>query len=336
MTLKTWLPVAAAAIVCLAGGPATAQSFTMKLAGATMNEPSHDYLKLYKEKIEARTGGRIKGEVYPGAQLGGFPRMIESVQLGTLELYTGPPGFLRGIDPRVQVLDAPGLFDSFEHAQKTLTDPRFREQFLNLTAAKGLTGATLYMYGPTGYPTLSPVRKLEDFRGKKFRVLATKVEIAVMAQVGATGVPIDMAEVLPALQNKVIDGVRSNIAVTGAQKFFTIAKYITNVKDSWIALAGYASTVWLDKLPADLRKTVLDVGKELDDETYKLAVEFDKGAVKLWQDNGAEVIELPAADQAEFMRRARAVAEEILGGDPALKDFYTLFREVADSHRKKG
>ena len=138
---------------------------TMKMTGIAVNDPAHEYMKQYAPKIEARTGGRIKVEIYPGAQLGGFPQMVQGVTLGTLEFFMGPPGFLRGLDARVQVADAPGFFTDMAHAQRALTDPRFRDKYLDLTVAKGVKGITLYNVGPTSYASNTPMRKLEDFRG---------------------------------------------------------------------------------------------------------------------------------------------------------------------------
>ena len=328
--------VALAAALALPAAALAQQPFTMKLGGIAVGDPSHEYLKLFKEKIEAKSGGRIKGETYPGAQLGGFPRMIEGVQLGTIELYMGPPGMQRGLDVRMQVVEAPGLFDNMEHGQKTITDPRFRDKFAEINTAKGLKGITFYNYGPSAYASTSPLRKLDDFKGKKFRVLATKVEIEAMNRLGATGVPMDFSEVLPALQSKVLDGIRSNIVVMGAGKYFTITKYITDVQDSMIPIGGWVSTQWLNKLPADLQQMVLDTGREMEDIVYKICLDYDNRAAQLWKDNGAEVIKLSPADQAEFMRRFRSVADEVMGTDPALKELYNLYKEVAESHRKKG
>jgi TRAP-type C4-dicarboxylate transport system substrate-binding protein len=333
--MKQWSPLMAVGTLMLAMAPASAQTFTMKMSGIAINDPSHEHMKLYKDLIEQRSSGRIKAEIYPGAQLGGFPRMIEGLQLGTLEFYTGPPAFQRGLDPRMQVVDAPGLFENAAHGQKTVTDPRFRDKFLDLTTSKGLKGVTIYNWGPTQYASNSPLRKLDDFKGKKFRVLASKVEIEVMNRVGATGVPMDFTEVLPSLQNKTLDGVRSSIVVMGAAKFFSVTKYITTVNDTMVPLGAWVSVAWFDKLPADLQKIVTDAGREMDEAVYKLCLEFDSRAVQLWKDNGAEVIALPQADQAEFMRRVRTVADDVPGGDPALKDMYNLYKDVAESHRTK-
>jgi len=316
--------------------PASAQeAITMKLTGIAINDPAHHYMSRFKEKIEARTNGRIKAEVYPGAQLGGFPQMIQGAQLGTIEFFIAPPGFLRGLDPRVQVGDAPGLFQDMEHAQRTLTDPRFHDKFLELTAPKGIKGLMIFNVGPTAYASSSPIRKLDDFRGKKFRVLASRVEIESMNRVGATGVPLDFAEVVAALQSKTLDGARSSVVVMAPMKFFGSAKYLTTVNDTMIPVGGYVSVPWLDKLPADLRTAVIETAKIDEDWVFRDSVNANDYMLKVWRDGGGEVLELPPADQAEFMRRVSAVADEVYGKDPVLGEMYQLYKQVAESHRKK-
>ena len=50
------------------------------------------------------------------------------------------------------------------------------------------------------------IEKVDDFKGKKLRVNATAAERAKMRQLGASAVPMDLAEVIPGLQQGVIDG----------------------------------------------------------------------------------------------------------------------------------
>ena len=76
MRISFWLPMTAAGVAlasCLATS-ALAQSFVMKFGTATVNDPQHEYIKIYKEEIEQRSGGRIKVEIYPQSQLGPIPR----------------------------------------------------------------------------------------------------------------------------------------------------------------------------------------------------------------------------------------------------------------------
>jgi TRAP-type C4-dicarboxylate transport system substrate-binding protein len=315
--------------------PAAAQPYTMKLAIVVINDPLWEYIKEYKNRIEAKTNGQIKAELYPAAQLGGIPRLVEGVQLGTIEMFATPPAFFKGADTRFQVTDAPGLFDDISHAHRTLADPKFRDVYLNVGEAKGVKGVSMWMYGATSYASSAPIRNLDDFKGKKIRALATSIERGILAKFGAAGIPMDFAEVLGALQNKTLDGARSSIVVMGASKFFTVTKFITVVNDTMIPCAGMVSTAFLTKLPANLRQAVEEVGRDMEPYMLDVALRFGADGEKLWRDNGAEIIRLSAADQAEFMKRARAVGEEVLNSDAQLKPLYDVLKERAEFHRKK-
>ena len=59
------LPITAASIAfasCVAT-TALAQSFVMKFGTATVNDPQHEYIKIFKEEIESRSGGRLMPNV---------------------------------------------------------------------------------------------------------------------------------------------------------------------------------------------------------------------------------------------------------------------------------
>src|SRR6266852_8806325 len=113
--------------IVAAGGLATtaasAQQFTMKLSQPTINDVVHEYYKVLKAGVEQRSGGRIKLEIYPANQLGQLPAVVEGVALGTIEIGAAANGFWVSLEPRFQVLDAPGLFDDITHGYKVLTDP---------------------------------------------------------------------------------------------------------------------------------------------------------------------------------------------------------------------
>lgn len=314
---------------------AGAQPYTMKLATIAIDDPLWEYVKEFKSRIEARSRGQIKAELYPSSRLGGVAPTADGVLLGTVELFAAPPSFFKRADPRFQVTDAPGLFEDIAHAQRTLTDPAFRNPYLAIGEAKGVSGMSLWTYGPTSYATLVPVRTLEAFKGMKIRVLATSIERGIMAKVGAAGVPVNFAEILGALQDRVIDGVRANIALMSASKFFAAARYVTVVDDTMVPGAGMVSTAFLRKLPPDLSRMVESVGRELEPSMLAVALRYNAAAEGLWRDSGAEVIRLSPADRAEFMRRARAVGDEVLSADPQMKPLYDVLKERAEAHRTK-
>ena len=314
--------------------PAQAQKFEMKIGFATINDPQHAIGNKLAEEITKQTSGRINARVFPAGQLGKIARMIEGLQLGTQEVLIAPPGFLVGLNPAFQVPDAPGVFDDVWHAHRSLTDPKFREPYSKLALGTGIRMLTLYVYGPTSFASLKPIRKLSDFKGRKVRVLATKMESELVDQFDATGVPMPYVSVLPALQRKTIDAVRSSIIVMGGSKFFTVTKYVTVVESGMIPSAIFGSEIWLKKLPADLRKVVIDTTRGMERQATEIALDYGKKAEKLWRDNGAEVIRLSAADQKAFMETVRPLGDKFLGGNPKTKKMYDSLKASIARNRK--
>jgi len=309
---------------------ATAQS-EMKIGYGTINDPQH----AIAQEIQKRIGGNkelgIKVKIFPAGQIGKIPRMIEGLQFGTLEALITPPGFLVGINPAFQVPDAPGLFTDINHAFKALNDPAFFGPYSKLASARGITMASMYVYGPTSFASKKPIRTLADFKGRKVRVLATKMESTLVGKFGAAGVPIPYTEVLPALQRGTVDAVRSSIIVMGGSKFFTVTKSITVVESGMIPSVVMLSDIWLKNLSAKQRDAVTSTLSAMSQWNNDTAAAFGKNAEKLWQDNGAEVIRLSAADQKKFMDTVRPLGDEFLGKhkNEGVRNMYGLLKDAA-------
>src|SRR5471032_367453 len=109
--MRSWIfRVAAIAAVMLFANAANAQQFTMKLSSPTVNDAPHEWMKAFKAGVESRSNGRVKVEIYPANQLGQIPATVEGVAVGSIEFTVPAVGFLIGLEPRFQTLDAAGLF----------------------------------------------------------------------------------------------------------------------------------------------------------------------------------------------------------------------------------
>ena len=234
-----------------------------------------------------------------------------------------------------QAPDAPGKYKSFWHAQNAFTTPKFRTPYLKLAEKHGIIGISIYNYGPTSIASRKPIRTLADLQGLKVRVLATKMESKLAKTLGMTGVPMPYLEVLPALQRKTIDGCRSSIVVMGATKFFTTTKSITLLESGMIPSVLFISKRWMNKLPKNLQDLVVKTGRDAEAFAGKFAYEANKKAEALWKKNGAEVIRLSAADQAEVTKRLAPLGDEFLGGNPKTKDMYNTLQDVLKSASTK-
>src|SRR5438876_11306687 len=152
------LGLAAMLTSALAPLPAAAQTIPSKAATATLNDVQHEWCKRFGARLEQRTGGRIKPQVFPASQLGSIPRMIEGVQTGTIESWIGPPEFLVGVDPRFQALTAPYLFDTIDHASRVINDHEFVDRFLVMAEGKGIRCMTMPVYGPASFVARTPIK----------------------------------------------------------------------------------------------------------------------------------------------------------------------------------
>jgi TRAP-type C4-dicarboxylate transport system substrate-binding protein len=328
------LVVRAAALVLIlsANAPARAADYTLKFGTATINDAQHEYGLMYKEALEKATGGRIEVKVFPQGQLGTIAAHIEGLQLGTIEMYMGPADFFAGADPRYGVFSIPLLFKSREHAGRVLADPELNAYILSLGEPKGFVGAAVVPINESDYFARKPIRRLEDFKGLKLRVNATAAERERMKRLGATAVPMGLAEMITSLQSGVIDGTMSGISIFVAFNLNNFSKVITRTEDTMLISFAALSKAWLDKLPADLRRTVVDEARKLQPRAKASADTVEAAMTQKWKERGGEIVRLPAEDLAELRTRFKTIGEDVTKADPALKAFYERILAVTSKY----
>jgi TRAP-type C4-dicarboxylate transport system substrate-binding protein len=310
-------------------GPASAQNFVMKFGTATVNEPQHEFIKLYKEEIEQRSGGRIKVEIYPQSQLGPIPRQIEGLQLGTIEAFIGPADFYVGVDKRYGVFSAPVLFRDRKNAAAALADPELNKAILTLGADKGLIGIGAFAYAQHDYLAKDPIRGFADFKGKKIRVNATPLEREAMARLGATASPMPLNEVLPALQRNVIDGTRSAISIFVTLKYQDVSKLVTVTNDTMLVPVATVGKPWFEKLPVDLQKAVMEAGQAAQKRVDTFTADFMAGMPKRWAELGGEIFTMPEPERQKLVAALKTVGDEVTKDDPPVSAFYQRVRATA-------
>src|SRR5271166_4301458 len=190
--LTLWMALA------LAAAQAQDKIYVMKVTLPTLGDPSYQFAKNYAAALERDSGGRIKPAIYPASQLGSIPRQIEGTQFGAIQCAVIPPEFFVGVDERFELMAAPGLVDSMQHAQHLAADAQVRKLMLGLGADKGLHGVGLFMNSPSSLIAKAPIRRLANFKGKKIRVFASQFQTVAFERLGATPVAMTLGDVLPA------------------------------------------------------------------------------------------------------------------------------------------
>jgi len=312
----------AAGVVAIAALPAQAADFTMKIGFATMNDIQHQWGTLMKEAVEARSGGRIEVKLFPRNQLGTIASQIEGLQLGTIEAFTAPADFFAGVDPRFGVFSVPMLFKDMAQAEKVLLDPDVNKDILALGADKNVQLVSIYTFGFAHYLGKQGIRRLDDFKGKKLRVNATAAERAKMRQFGASAVPMDLSEVIPGLQQGIIDGTQSVTAVYVNLKFNEINKTLLELNDTMVISVGVLSRPWLAKLPPDLRQMVIDEGQKMQGRMMSQSRALDEAMRKRWTEAGGEFVRASTEDQARLKQLLGGVGEEVTKDNTSVSALY--------------
>jgi TRAP-type C4-dicarboxylate transport system substrate-binding protein len=335
---RYFIVCAAAAVIwslTLTLGAAQTQdkTYVMKISLPAINDPSHLFAKNYAAAIEHDSDGRIKTEIYPASQLGAIPRQIEGTQFGAIQCVIMPPEFFVGVDERFELLAAPGLVNSIQHAHRLAVDPATLKLVLGLGAEKGLHGVGLFLNGMSSVIAKKPIRNVSDFKGRKIRTLASKFQTEPFNRLGATPVVMTLGDVLPALQQGTIDGSIGSIVIFTPMRFQDAAKFVTETGQPAVFVAVEISKRWFDTLPADLQKM-------LDENAAKEAVALQPPMVELynnarkgWTDAGGELISLPPDEQASMMRTLSSVGADVSNANPTLSEAYKAVTAGAERTR---
>jgi TRAP-type transport system periplasmic protein len=316
-------------------GTAQAQdkTYVMKMTLPAVNDPSNQFAKNYAAALERDSGGRIKAEIYTASQLGAIPRQIEGTQFGAIQCALIPPEFFVGVDERFEVLAAPGLVDSVEHAHRLTLDPGVLKLILGLGADKGLHGAGLFLNGMSSVVATKAIRHISDFTGKKIRTLASKFQTEPINRLGATAVVMTLGDVLPALQQGAIDGSIGSIVVLTPMHFQDAAKFATETGQPPVFVAVEISKKWYDSLPADLQRIVDDDAAKESVAVHPQMVELYNNARKGWTDVGGELISLPPDEQATLLKTFSNAGADIANANPTLSEAYKIVAAAAERTR---
>lgn len=319
----------------LLGGDAGAQQFTMKMSSPTINDVTHEMYKRVKAGIESRAGGRIKVEIYPANQLGQIPAVVEGVALGTIEVGVAAIGFFVSLEPRFQVLDAPGLFDDVTHAYKVMTDPAIRDRIAGFGADQGIEMITPGIYSQLAILNHKPIRTIADFQGQKVRSPGgAAIQVEPYRKLGIIPVSLPLGDALPAMQNKTIDGIISGLAVFTNFKYYDIARPVTYLPSTTLIAPAVINRQFLKTIGPELEKIVREEFRKAEPVYADWNIEDNKKGEDLWKKNGGEIIVMSSDESKRYLDVVTAVSSQILSANPKIKADYEAFLEVGKKHRQ--
>jgi TRAP-type C4-dicarboxylate transport system substrate-binding protein len=177
------------------------------------------------------------------------------------------------------------------------------------------------------------VENLDGFKGKKIRVFASAWQTEPLKALGATAVPMSLAEVLPALQQGTLDGVMSTISQFTTLRFYDAAPFAVDAGHAQVSIVTVASKRWYDGLSPALQKVVDEAGRKASAEIVAPNAAFVREQDGVWAQNKGTITRLSPAESSELRKMLDPMAARITQGKLEETAMYDLLVKAAKETR---
>lgn len=281
--------------------------------------PDHIGAQAFKKVVESKLGDKFEVQIFPNATLGANEKVLELIKQGSVQYLVVSTANIESFDKLYSLFSIPYLFTSEDAYNKFISDPKVMEQLGVNSKTNGFTPVTAYTAGTRNFYSKTPIKSVADLQGKKFRVQAGPVNVAMMQAFGAAATPMSFGEVYSALQQSVIDGAENNELALTDQKHGEITKYYTYDLHQMCPDLLVASNAFLDKLTPEERKVFDEAAAASQKAEFDAWNASIADAKKKATEMGVEFI---TVDVNEFRNKVLPLHEQILGETPALKPLY--------------
>jgi TRAP-type transport system periplasmic protein len=324
------LPLAAAALggalaLGAAATGASAAEFVWRHASVTpvtKDNFAWTFQEVLEREVEARSGGRIDVQVFPGGQLGGIESLVNQVKDGILQSCDPADGHFASTFPDIQVFGVPYLFVSREVAWRVLDGP-FGEKMRERMAEKvGLRPLFWSENGGFRHYTnnVRPVKSPADMAGLKMRTMNHPLHMEIAKSLGMSPTPVAWGELYTALQTGVVQGQENAIPTFMVPKLYEVQKHMVLDGHVYSINTITVNEAFYRSLPEDLKAAVRQAARIALTTNRGLSVSNEISGRAYLEEQGVEIYDPTAAEKAEFRKLAQGPAVEWLKGqvDPAL------------------
>ncbi|WP_298233399.1 TRAP transporter substrate-binding protein [uncultured Azohydromonas sp.] len=328
--MKTATLTFAAALVAALSAPVAAQKVLKVGIGLSDDHPQGVSVKKFGELLSQKTGGKLTVRLYAGGALGNDVTMISALRGGTQEMTVPDSSTLVSLVKDFTVLNLPLSFQNEQEADALLDGP-FGKKLLDQLPDKGLIGLAFW---ENGFRHVSnsrkPITKAEDFAGLKIRVIQNPLFIDTFNALGANAVPMPFTELYTALEQKAVDGQENPTATILASKFYEVQKHLVlsrHIYSVWVLLLS--KKTW-DGFTADEKKAVQEAAREATDFERKTIRDFGQKAIAQLKQQGMQVTELSAAEQAKLREKLQPVVAKFSkeAGEAPSKEMFAELEKI--------
>ena len=244
----------------------------LKVVGSISSLPPYkDYeLPFWTKTLGEKSKGAITADVKGFNEMGlKGPEVLRLMSQGVIEMGATVLAYLAADDPTNEAVDIAGLVTDVEIARKVTeaSKPMYEKLFREKFGVK-LLGISTYP-AQVAYCN-AEIKSLADLKGKKVRV-GGRSQAELIEALGGTPVTMAFGEVVPALQNKVVDcGITGTLSGNLA-KWHEVTTHLLALPLSWGQIAYAAQQKSWDKLDPRVRSLIETEVKGLEKSIWDAA-----------------------------------------------------------------
>ncbi len=237
----------------------------------------------FAELVQQKTAGRITVKPYYGSQLlkGAQLNAAQMVASGGIDLALESTINTAPVIPQMNIFSLPFFINTYENLDK-LEEGETGKLIFEKMKQKGLMPLA---WGENGFRQLTnskhPVRKPEDLKGLKIRVVGSPIFIDIFRQLGADPINMNWGDAVTAFQQGTVDGQENPVAILLAVQIYQFQKYATFWNYLVDPLILYWSKKEWDTFPDDIRQAIQEAAIE--------AGRFEKALCRVGLDDGASL-----------------------------------------------
>lgn len=291
--------------------PVLAQE-TIKWKAQALWSPAEATYKTFShfcERVKVLTNGRLEITPYPAGAIVPTFECLDAVKNNILQAMNQWPGYWTGKDPAFAPLT--DLICAYRHPWEADAFFNYRgglELLNELYKPFGVYCVGVTWWGIESFPSKFPIRRMEDFRGHKFRS-PHGMTADLLTKLGASVVILPGGEVYSALDKGVIEGTDwGTPSMNRRMGFYQVAKYFIYPGFRSMPVGDFTVNIkeW-NKLPADIKQILRTAVREWCwDQVEKVAIE-DMNSVIEMKEKGIT----PVAWSEEDIARMRDVVQEV-------------------------
>ena len=303
-----------ASIVLASVGLASAQDIKERTIKFGLNSPEgHPAvagMKAFAENVAAKSGGKIKVQLFLNGTLGSDQATLSAVKGGTVEMAVMNSGILASEVKALEIFDFPFLFANEKEADAIVDGPIGQKMHAALQD-KGIVGLSYWELGFRNISTSKrALNKVDDIAGLKLRVIPNAINVDWVKALNANPTPLPFPEVYAALEQGAIDGQENPIAVIAANKFWEVQKYVALTNHQYNPQSViFSKKVWDTLSPAE--RKIIDDSADAATKNQRAQSRASLAAnLELLKKNGMTITQFPPAEVAKLREKMKPVIDK--------------------------